>query len=50
MFRLAQSLFVDVKLEYVVAGIKKPIQLISIDRSLGSINRNSGVNVFSAEF
>ena len=51
VFRLAQSWFIDVKLQYVIAGIKKKkIQPISIDQSLGSINRNSRLNIFSAEF
>ena len=39
VFRLAQSWFVYVKLEYVVAGFINTTWLGSIDRSLGSINR-----------
>ena len=50
VFRLAQSWSIDVKLEYVIVGIKKQIQPISIDRSLGSINQNSRLNIFFAEF
>ena len=50
VFRLAQSWFVYVKLEEVVTGFKKALQPISIDQSLGLINQNLGLIVFSAEF
>ena len=49
-FRFAQCWFIVVKLDYVITGMKKQFQHFSIDRNLGSINRKSSLNIFSAKF
>ena len=49
-FRIAQNWFFVVKLDQTIAGIKKLFQPISIDRSLGSINRKSGLTFFKQNF
>ena len=46
VFRLAQSWFIYVKLDLSYCRIKSAIRPGSINRSLGSINRNSGKMCF----
>ena len=50
VFRLAQSLFIYVKLELADAEFTYASRPNSIDQSLGLINRKSGQRRFFAEF